>query len=85
MSVVNLVESPVGLRVFIAQSVATDYSDTFCDDLGTARNLRHPCLGAYVVGISEENASGSCVSGCLAVCVGSSAGLQREAGHTEVA
>ena len=81
----RLVESPVCLRVFIAQFVATDYSDTYRHNLWVAWDICHPCLDAYVVGISEENASGSYVSDCLAVCVGSSAGLQREAGHTAVA
>jgi hypothetical protein len=85
MPIVDLVESPVGLRVFISQFVATDYSDTFCGDLGIAGNLRHPCLDAYVVRVSEENASGSYVSDCLAVCVGSSTGLQREASNPAVA
>ncbi len=55
----RLVESPVGLRGFIAQLAAADYPDTFRHNLWVAWDICHPCLDAYVVGISGENASGS--------------------------
>ena len=72
----RLVESPVGLCVWISQFVATSRLGTFRGSLRIARNLRHPCLDAYIVGVPEENTSRSYASSCLALCISASAGLQ---------
>jgi hypothetical protein len=72
----RLVESPVGLCAFISQFVATDCFSALRGSLRIARNLCHPCLDAYFVVVSEENTQSGYVSGCLAICVRASAGLQ---------
>lgn len=73
--------APVSLRVCISQLGATGNPSTFRGGIWIAWNLCHPRLDADSAGVSDENTISRPIPECLAVSIGASARLQREAGR----